>query len=61
MLKTASRPKVSVNQETGIVVVKVNDNKVIESDSRGNCIIDFDEGGQVCRVEILPFDLPASD
>ncbi len=57
MLKNASRPRINIDQETGIAIIKVSNNQVVESDSRGNCIIDFDEDGRVCRIEILPFKL----
>ncbi len=58
MLKTTSKPRITVDPETGISIIKVSNNPVVESDSRGNCIIDFDEDEQVCRIEVLPFNLP---
>ena len=53
------KPSIHINKETNIISVRVTDNKVSESDSRGNCIIDFDEKGNVCRIEILPFEINA--
>ena len=46
-----------IDEETDIVTIKLNDNEIKESDSRGNCIIDFDKKGNVCRVEVFPFEI----
>lgn len=50
-------PSMKIDEETDIVTIKLNDNEIKESDSRGNCIIDFDKKGNVCRVEVFPFEI----
>lgn len=52
-----SKPVVQWDEETKISIIRFNNHKVAESDSRGNCVIDFDQNGQVCQIEILPFNV----
>ncbi|MFB6212676.1 MAG: DUF2283 domain-containing protein [Candidatus Magasanikbacteria bacterium] len=51
------KPKISYNEDSETVSIKVKDKKSVDSDIQGNVVIDYDEEGQVVGVDIMNISL----
>lgn len=46
--------KVKYNQEVDVLLIQLSDTKIVESDeSKSGVILDYDEAGNIVRIEIL--------
>lgn len=46
-------PKITYDQETKITNIRINKNKIVDSEIVGNCVLDLDSEGKVVNIEIL--------
>jgi len=49
--------KIDYDKEGNILNIKLKNTKVIDTDVRGNCVLDFDSKGDVVNIEIMDYNL----
>lgn len=49
--------KIKYDKEIEILSIRLSDKKSVDSDARGNVVIDYDKDGKVVNVEIMNISL----
>lgn len=49
--------KVTYDKESNIMSIRLKNAKSVDSDVKGNCVLDYDAKGKVVNIEILDFNL----
>lgn len=49
--------KISYDKEVRILSIKLKNNKSVDSDMVGNCVIDYDAKGKIVNIDIMNYDL----
>jgi len=49
--------KIEYDEDVNILNIRLKDTKVVDTDTRGNCILDFDARGDVVNIEVLDYNL----
>ncbi len=49
--------KIKYDKEVEILSIRLSDKKSVDSDARGNVVIDYDKEGKVVNIEIMNISL----
>lgn len=49
--------KVVYDKKANVVNVKLKNGKIVSSDVRGSCVMDYNSKGEIVNIEILDFNL----
>lgn len=49
--------KITYNQKEKILSIKISEEPSVDSDIRGNVVIDYNQNGDITNVEIMSFSL----
>jgi len=49
--------KISYDKKSKILSIRLGNKKSVDSDARGNVVIDYDREGKVVNIEIMNFSL----
>lgn len=49
--------KVVYDKKANAMNVKLKSDKIVSSDVRGNCVMDYNSKGEIINIEILDFNL----
>ena len=49
--------KITHDKETNILNIKIKSGKIVDSDTQGNCVVDYDSKGDILGLEVLDFNL----
>jgi len=50
------KPKIIYDKESGVFSIEVARGKSVDSDIKGNVVIDYDKRGEVIKINIYNFD-----
>ncbi|PJB99268.1 MAG: hypothetical protein CO077_02640 [Candidatus Nealsonbacteria bacterium CG_4_9_14_0_8_um_filter_35_12] len=51
------KPQVKYNKNSNILSIKLSKKKSVDSEIKGNIVIDFDENGEIVNIEIMKINL----
>jgi len=54
-MKGINKPKISYDKESRVLSLEFKKAKSVDSDVRGNIIIDYNEKGQIVRIDVYDF------
>jgi uncharacterized protein YuzE len=49
--------KITYDPEVAIMMIHLNNERIVESDVQDNCIIDYAENGKIVSIEVTNMDL----
>ncbi len=50
-------PKIKIDPKIKILSIKLSNRKSVDSEIKGNVVFDFDEKGEITKIEIMNFSL----
>ena len=51
------KPQVKYNKNSNTLSIKLSKKKSVDSEIKGNIVIDFDENGEIVNIEIMKINL----
>lgn len=51
------KPKIKYDKKSNILSIKLSNKKSIDSEVRGNVVIDYDKKGEIVNIEIMKISL----
>ena len=55
--KSNMKPKIKYDKESNILSIKLNKKRSVDSDVKDNIVIDYDENGEIVKVEIMKINI----
>jgi uncharacterized protein YuzE len=51
------KPKIKYDPKSNILSIRLSKKKSVDSDIKGNIVIDYDENGEIVNIEIMKINL----
>ena len=51
------KPKIKYDKESNILSIKLNKKRSVDPDVKDNIVIDYDENGEIVKVEIMKINI----
>lgn len=51
------KPKIKYDKKSNILSIRLSRKKSVDSDIKGNIVIDYDENGEIVNIEIMRINL----
>ena len=51
------KPKIKYDKNSNILLIRLSRKKSIDSEIKGNIVIDYDENGEIVNIEIMKINL----
>jgi uncharacterized protein YuzE len=51
------KPKIKYDPKSNILSIRLSKKKSVDSDIKGNIVIDYDEDGEIVNIEIMKINL----
>lgn len=49
--------QVSYDSEVNILSIRLNDHKIVDSDTEDHCVIDYDKDGNIVNIDVMKVNL----
>ncbi|MDD3861295.1 MAG: DUF2283 domain-containing protein [Candidatus Gracilibacteria bacterium] len=50
-------PKINYDADVKILSVRLSKNKIVDSDMKDNCVIDYDKDGNIVNIDLMGVNL----
>jgi len=51
------KPQIKYNKNSKIISIRISRKKSVDSDVKGNIVVDYDENGEIVNIEIMKINL----
>ena len=55
------KPKIKIDQEAKILSIRLSNKKSVDSEIKGNIVIDLSKNGEIVNIDIMKFSLEDFD